>query len=108
MMARCERDDAFIKSLEDVVGTSHKVRVQDGQVRSRFHKPRLKQRFDLGPEDEAFVIMGVVEGLDAEAISRAEELVAISIQDRDREHAVEAHQTIRAPLFVGVEYDLGV
>src|SRR5439155_2039482 len=66
------------------------------------------ERFQLAREDEAAAGEAVVEGLDPEAVARAEQALALGIPECERPHAVEALDAALAPLAVGGEHDLGV
>ncbi len=67
-----------------------------------------QQRLGLGGEAEVTARLGHEEGSHAEAIPREEQLPPVAVPDRERELAVEALQTCRPPLLVGMDEDLGV
>ena len=68
----------------------------------------LEDALDLGSEDEAAVLLRVVERLDAEEIAGAEQLARIAVPDGEREHAAQAVEHAFAPCQVAGEQDLGV
>ncbi len=75
--------------------------VVDGRV--------LKNRFDLGTEDQAAVGQPrVVERLDADSIARQEQPLPRRVPYRKREHAAKALDARIAPFLVSVDDDLGV
>ena len=67
-----------------------------------------EQGLDLRGGGERVAVPGVVEGLDAQAVARAEDRARAAVPEHKAPHAVEAGHTLAAPLFVGVEDDLGV
>ena len=67
-----------------------------------------EDRLDLRREEKAPSVVEVVEGLDAEAVARAEELLCAAVPEGEAPHAVEALKAVLAPFFVGMEDDLGV
>ena len=66
------------------------------------------ERLELAREHETTPFEPVVEGLDAEAVARAEELATLPVPDRERPHPVEPLDAASAPLVVGGEDHLGV
>src|SRR5882672_2062872 len=58
----------------------------------------LEQRLQLGREREAGRAVDVVERLDAEAVTREEELAAFVIRDGEREHTGEVVDNVATPL----------
>ena len=52
--------------------------------------------------------IGEIKGFDAKAVARKNDAPAISLPDREREHAVKALDAARAPLFICFEDDFGV
>ena len=50
----------------------------------------LEQRLDLGTEQDDRPDLGVVQRLDAVAVTGEEQLAALAVPDREAEHAVEA------------------
>ena len=66
------------------------------------------QAGDLAAEAELAVALQVDERLDAEAVARREEALAPRVPQGEGPHAVEALHAVFAPLFVGVQHDLGV
>ena len=68
----------------------------------------LEDALDLGSEDEAAVLLRVVERLDAEEIAGAEQLARIAVPDGEREHAAQAVEHAFAPCQIAREQDFGV
>ncbi len=67
-----------------------------------------EDRLDLRAEDQSGGGVGVVEGLDAEAVAGEEHLTPVRVPDREREHALEALDAADALLLAEVEDRLGV
>src|SRR5205085_8015795 len=87
--------------LLEVVADDRSVRLE----------PRLRvgaERSRLAREGEAPSGVAVVEGLDAEAVARAEQPPPPAVPERDRPHPVEALDAVVAPLLVGGEDHLRV
>jgi hypothetical protein len=91
---------------EDVL--EREVLEQMRQAQARAERAVLEHRLDLRPEQEDRSEVGVVERLDAEAVTGEEQLGARAVPDREREHSVEALDARGPPLGVRVEHDLGV
>ena len=73
------------------------------------HKTRVVQKaLDFGTEHELAALVVVVEGLDAEDVASAKQLLGLGVPDDEGEHAAQAIQHATAPLFVAVENSLGV
>src|SRR5436190_822615 len=65
-------------------------------------------RLDLRGKDETPRMLVVMKRLDAEAISGAEQDVRSAIMDDECPHPVQALETLRPPLEITMEQDLGV
>ena len=65
-------------------------------------------RLDLGREDKTPGLVAIVEGLDAEAISRSKELVVPAVVDDKSPHPVEALEAGRTPFEIAVQKHLAV
>ena len=59
-------------------------------------------------EAQTVLRVGEIERLDAEPVARQHDAAAVALPDREREHAVEALDTARAPGVIGLDDDLGV
>ena len=68
----------------------------------------LEDALDLGSEDEAAVLLRVVERLDAEEVAGTEQLARIAVPDGEREHAAQTVEHAFAPRQIAREQDLGV
>ena len=68
----------------------------------------LEDALDLGGEDEAAVLLRVVERLDAEEVAGTEQLARIAVPDGEREHAAQTVEHAFAPRQIAREQDLGV
>src|SRR4051812_21135589 len=66
------------------------------------------QRLDLGSEIENATVFGVVEGLDAKPVPRAEHLPGRLIPQGESEHAAQVLHAVAAPFAVALENDLRV
>ena len=66
------------------------------------------QRLDLGREQQMRPAAGVVKRFDAIAIAYQDDFAALSVEDREGEHANEAIHAFFAPFHVGVQDHLGV
>src|SRR5215472_17180100 len=62
-----------------------------------------KNLFDLRREIKAPAVGGIVEGFDAKAVARAEQLLPRPVPNGKTPHAVEALNAIFAPLLVGMQ-----
>lgn len=62
------------------------------------------QPLDLGAEQDALAFHGIVEGLDAEGVARAEKLSCGWAIQSEREHAAQAVEHPFSPLLEPVEY----
>src|SRR4051794_27577258 len=67
-----------------------------------------EERLDLRSEHEAASHRCVVEWLDAQSVSRAEETSPGIVPDRERKHAVEAFEAIFSPFDVRRQQHLGI
>ena len=67
-----------------------------------------QQRLRLGGEVQDVAHLGVVEGLDTEAVAHAEQLLLPLVPDRVGEHTPEAVERCRAPAVVRTHDDLRV
>ena len=68
----------------------------------------LEDALDLGSEDEAAVLLRVIERLDAEEVAGAEQLARVAVPDGEREHAAQAVEHAFAPCQIAREQDFGV
>ncbi len=66
----------------------------------------VQQRAQLGRERERRV--AVVERLDPEPVAHEHQLALLAIEEREREHAVQLAQPLRAALLPQREHDLRV
>ena len=67
-----------------------------------------QQRLGLGGQEQQAVDLRVVEGLDAEAVARAEERLLLLVPEGEREHAAQLLQAVHAPAPVRAQDHLGV
>ena len=77
-------------------------------IRSALHSLVDEQRLDLDANRKRAVDDRVVEGLDAEPIAGAKQLLALPIPNGEREHAVEVVQRLGTPMGVRCEQHLRV
>ena len=68
----------------------------------------LQDRFDLGSEDEATVLVIEVERFDADAIAHEHELFLVRVPERDAVIAFDFVNEVEAALFVKVQDGFGV
>jgi hypothetical protein len=69
---------------------------------------RGDQRLQFGREDHAALAAEEVQRLDAERVAGQVHAAAVLVQHREREHAAEPLQRVRAPAPPGLEHHLGV
>ena len=69
---------------------------------------KRQKRFHLRSKDEPGVVSAEVKRLNAEAVARQEQSPFDPVPNGEGPHAIEAQQTILAPLGVGGDHDLGV
>ena len=74
----------------------------------QFGAYRRDQRLQLRGEDHSLASREVVERLDAERVTRQEEITARLVGQREREHATEPAQGLGPPAPPGLEHDLGI
>ena len=67
-----------------------------------------QQGLDFGAERKRTVVLGVVERLDADAVSGEEQRPAASIPQGDAEHPAEVRERVLAPLLISVHDRLGI
>src|SRR4051794_38056696 len=67
-----------------------------------------KERLDLRREKKAPAVVGPVERLDPDSVSRDDQLAFASVPDHECEHPAQPRDTIFSVLLVGVHDDLGV
>src|SRR5260370_42436517 len=84
------------------------VLVERRQVNSARHGRVREDRLDLGSENEPLAVGEGVEGAGTETIASEEEPSLTGIPNGVRGMAVQAADGILAPLFIGVDADLGV
>src|SRR5687768_9947737 len=72
------------------------------------HARQLQDRLQLGGEHELVPAIGVVQGLDAEAIAGKKQLLPPLVPDGKREHPAEPIDTASAEIFVEVNDGFGV
>src|ERR1041385_5739049 len=85
------------------------IRVERFEVDLALHVRVLKQRLDLGAENERAAGRDrVVNGLLADAIARDEDLALFVVPDRERKHTAQVVYASRAILFVSVNDCFGV
>ena len=77
-------------------------------VDARRHRRVRQQRLDLAAEQQAVRRFGVKQRLDAAAVPRQEQLPGARCPHRKRKNAVEAVDTGRPPLGIGVQQHFGV
>src|ERR1700719_4174121 len=68
----------------------------------------LEERFDLRGEGEQASIPEIIEGLDAEPVTRAEQSAAVLVPDREGEHSSKLVHALRAIFLVGVKNRFGI
>ena len=97
-------EERFLESRElEAQVLRQRLPVQLAMVRGM-----LENALDLGGEDELAVDNGVVEGLDAEEVARAEQLVLGAIPNGEGEHAAQLVEHVLAPCKVRHKQNLGV
>jgi hypothetical protein len=70
--------------------------------------PHREEGLDLGSEKEAIGQLGVVERLDAEAVTRQHQLILLGIVDGEREHAVQGREGLETIERVGMQDGLAI
>src|SRR6185436_20252844 len=79
------------------------------EIQRRGGRSAGKQRLDLGGEEErAVVTVDVVERLHTEAIPREQQLAALLVPDREREHAAQRLLGVHAIALVQPQHGFGV
>ena len=68
----------------------------------------LKERFDFRCERDAPMMNAVIQRLDADTVANQPQAARLCIPERDSEHAAKSLQTFDAPLFKGLQDNLGV
>ena len=68
----------------------------------------LRDRLQLGREDESLRGLGVVQGLDAQPVAGEEQRLPLSVPDREGEHAAEPLHAPLAVLLIEVHQNLAV
>src|SRR5437588_8907486 len=81
--------------------------VHDIAIRNAL-RHEFQQLLYLGTEGEEPGIVDVIEWLNAEAIARTEQQLALTVVDGKGPHAVELMDTVRAPLGISGQDDLGI
>ena len=69
---------------------------------------RGRERLELGGEHHSLAALPVVQRLDAERVPGQDQLAGPLVEQREREHAAEPGQRVRAPGPPGLQHDLGV
>ena len=77
-------------------------------VQSARHSTRREQHLDLGAENEILTVVRVVERLDPDVVASQHDLPASAVEQRDREHAVQALREVDAHLLLQVNDDFGI
>src|SRR5215469_8780534 len=88
--------------------TKAEVIVQAAQVDLAGHGSVFDDGLDLRGKHHPPLVQVVVEGLDADAIARAKQLLLALVPDRKREHAIEPLDAVLAILLVGMDDDFTV
>ncbi len=105
--ARRQQPDGAVERSRCSDGAPHQIRRQglriDAAVR---HHPA--QRLHLRGEGQPPAVIGHVEGLDPERVSREQGLAALVVVKGEGEHAPQPVEEPQAPLAVAVEQHLGV
>src|SRR5580704_1811601 len=68
----------------------------------------LPESFKFRREPERAIHVGIVQGLDAEAVARKEKPLVARIPNREGPHAVEAQLAFRSPLGISGEHDFTI
>jgi hypothetical protein len=77
-------------------------------ARPQLRADRRDQRLELGGEQRAVASRQVEQRLDAKRVAGQEQLAGRGVGQREREHAAEALERLRAPQAPGLDHDLGV
>ena len=100
--------DAFEEGLTDRRILEGHIRLQRLGVELLDEIGVAQQALDLRRVHERAVHLRIVEGLDAEMVARAEQLLLVLVPDHESEHATYALQQIHTPLLIAVQQHLGV
>src|SRR5260370_36798249 len=80
-----------------------------GSLIERSIEPRmLRQRRELGAEEEQARVRGIIERLLAEPVTGREQALPRPVPQDEREHAVQSDRQAVAPFFITMDEDLGV
>ncbi len=86
--------DGTVKSVR-LGDISPKIKRDHPRRRRRGINSTCQQRLDLGGEAQTFAIIGVIQRLDAEGVTRQPQTALARIPERKREHAAQAlHETL--------------
>src|SRR5579859_7599946 len=96
----------------------HRLRTGDVAERQILGERRLvefrrqpgirKNGLDLGPEKKSLAVPAIIEGLNAESVSRREQHALPSIPNRESEHASQMLHTITTVFFVKMNDGFGI
>ena len=84
------------------------IEVERFRIERARHAGHLKQRLDLGGEDEEVLVAVVVERLDAQPVASQEEPPLAPVPDGEGEHPAQPFDARLAELLVGVNDRLGI
>src|SRR5215472_53667 len=88
--------------------TKAEVVVHAAEVKRARHATVFDDGLDLRGKNHPPLVEVVVEGLDADAIARAKQLLLALVPDRKREHPIESLDTVLTMFLVGVDDDFTV
>jgi hypothetical protein len=82
--------------------------MQGNGVQRRIHSTARQQRLGGGCKADAAGRDAVIQRLDAEAVTRQEQLLAVAVPQGKGEHAMQAGGAVLAPFGIGLENNLGI
>ena len=107
-MAREQAEHAFEEGFVEGGILEREIELQRGGVELLPETGVGEEALGLGAEEEQVPHDGVIEGLDAEGVAGAEQLLALFVPDDEGEHAAQLFQHAGPPLHIAVEHDLGI
>jgi hypothetical protein len=100
--------DPLVQRLLRLVERIRQITSEQGEIRSSVDRGAVKEGLHFGGEHKRVTVSVVVEGLDAEWIPRAEELLPPPVPEREGKVPEDPGRALLAPVFVGAQDELDV